>query len=626
MKQISPHSSAATENGLGVKTAERNGIQPASDATSNRQVNALMLALVLLLTGGICTTGWFYFKRQQDNALRTVNDTLATIADLKAGQIAGWMKERRGTAETALNKPAARQFLAEPDNATLREEMLAWMTACQRVYDLVAVMLVDSRGVIRLSVPADAPPLEGACVEHVQTALHARDVVFVDLHGDQNNQPHLAFLIPIGIKPQEGQPADGVLVFEVDPHRFLYPLVQNWPTASPTAETLLVRRDGNEVLYLNELRHRKNTALVTRMPIDSTSRLPSSMAVEGKEGIMEGVDYRGVPTVAALRKIPGTPWFMVAKVDQAEIFTPLRQEAWGIGLIVGLLLLATLLGVGLLWRQQKLLFARRELAMQKQREQEVHRLNAELEQRVRDRTAELRASNQELEAFSYSVSHDLRAPLRHLTGFAELLQKNDRANLDDKARRHLAFISESALRMGQLIDDLLAFSRAGRAEVHKAPLNLAELVRESIQGLQPDTQGRRIVWEIAPLPVIDADANLLRAVLTNLFANAIKFTRSRDEARIEMGWAENERENIFFIRDNGVGFDMQYVEKLFGVFQRLHTTEQFEGTGIGLANVRRIISRHGGRTWAESVLNEGSTFYFSLPKTNETMNSERKAI
>ena len=271
--------------------------------------------------------------------------------------------------------------------------------------------------------------------------------------------------------------------------------------------------------------------------------------------------------------------------------------------------------VGRVWSFQ-------DVTARKQAVAKVGQLNAELEQRVRDRSADLEVANQELEAFTYSVSHDLRAPLRHLTGFSELLQKNDRANLDDKARRHLTFISEAAVRMGKLIDDLLAFSKAGRTALRKGPVNLDALVREVITGLHPDTLGRRVIWQIDPLPCVSADAVLLHAVLTNLFSNALKFTRPRAEAQIQMGCTENEREYIFSISDNGVGFDMQYVDKLFGVFQRLHATEQFAGTGIGLANARRIIQRHGGRIRGASVLNAGATFNFSLPKkpigTNNT--------
>jgi signal transduction histidine kinase len=245
---------------------------------------------------------------------------------------------------------------------------------------------------------------------------------------------------------------------------------------------------------------------------------------------------------------------------------------------------------------------------------EISRINSQLEQRVSDRTAELTAVNQELEAFSYSVSHDLRAPLRHMDGFAELLKRNHHERLDDKGRRHLQVISDAARKMGTLIDDLLVFSKMGRQQMLKTKVEMNALVRECQSQLEPDAANRRIEWEIARLPEVDGDAALLRQVWLNLGSNAIKYTRTRETARITIGFEENPLEYSFFVRDNGVGFDMRYADKLFGVFQRLHRDDEFEGTGIGLANVRRIIARHGGKTWAESISGEGSTFHFTLPK------------
>lgn len=226
----------------------------------------------------------------------------------------------------------------------------------------------------------------------------------------------------------------------------------------------------------------------------------------------------------------------------------------------------------------------------------------------------LQAANKELEAFSYSVSHDLRAPLRHIDGYAALLSKAAGSSLNEKAQRYLQTISDSAKQMGQLIDDLLVFSRMGRQEMLCTTVNLNQLVKTVIHDLHLDLQGKAISWTIGALPDVPGDPPMLRQVLMNLISNAIKFTATRTDPQIEIGAFQDRADTVtVFVRDNGVGFDMQYVNKLFGVFQRLHRNDEFEGTGIGLANVRRIIHRHGGQTWAEGALDHGATFYFSLP-------------
>jgi signal transduction histidine kinase len=244
-------------------------------------------------------------------------------------------------------------------------------------------------------------------------------------------------------------------------------------------------------------------------------------------------------------------------------------------------------------------------------ERKIKELNEELNHHVR----QVEAANKELEAFSYSVSHDLRAPLRHITGFVELLNKRDLGSLDEKSQHYLQVISEAAQKMGVLIDDLLSFSRMGRAEMMKTRVNVGLLAQEVAAELAAEVAERDIAWEIAPLPVVEGDYAMLRLVMVNLVANALKFTRPRPKARIEIGAITDQPdETLFYVRDDGVGFDMKYADKLFGLFQRLHSQEEFEGTGVGLANVQRIIHRHGGRIWAEGEPDGGATFWFTLPK------------
>lgn len=243
----------------------------------------------------------------------------------------------------------------------------------------------------------------------------------------------------------------------------------------------------------------------------------------------------------------------------------------------------------------------------------INRLNADLERRVAERTAELEAANKELESFCYSVSHDLRMPLRHIDGYIRLLAEESGDRLPAESQRYLQVVTEAGRNMGRLIDDLLAFSRMGREALKEDRVDLDALLKETIDMLQPEIQGRNIVWKLSPLPAVRGDRSMLRQVFANLLGNAIKYSRPRNPAEIEVGCAgDADGRRVIFVRDNGVGFDMQYADKLFGVFQRMHRADQFEGTGIGLANVRRIISRHGGRVWAEAEEGRGATFYVTL--------------
>lgn len=240
-------------------------------------------------------------------------------------------------------------------------------------------------------------------------------------------------------------------------------------------------------------------------------------------------------------------------------------------------------------------------------------LYAGLEQKVAERTARLQALNEELDSFSHSVSHDLRTPVRHLDGFVGLLLREESGRLSQKGSGYLKIIAESAQNMGRLIDDLLAFSRTGRAELLRSRVNMDQLVADVWHQLEPERNGRNISWRADSLPEVDGDPALLKQVWINLLSNAIKYTGRREQAEVHVGATKGDQEVEFYVKDNGAGFDDQYAGRLFGVFQRLHHKDEFEGTGIGLANVRRIVTRHGGQTRATGETDRGATFYFTLP-------------
>jgi PAS domain S-box-containing protein len=254
-----------------------------------------------------------------------------------------------------------------------------------------------------------------------------------------------------------------------------------------------------------------------------------------------------------------------------------------------------------------------DISQRKRSDDDLEDLNRRLKQHV----VRLELANEEMETFSFSVSHDLKAPLRHMRGFMELLEKRMEGQLDEKGRHYAVMISDPAKKMEYLITDLLSLARLGRLELQKQEVNIGNLAKEIVDQLSEETFGRNITWKLGELPVVHGEDSLLKLVLFNLISNAVKFTRTRPRAEIEIGCRKDESEDVFFIKDNGVGFNMDHVDRLFGVFQRLHPEEEFEGTGIGLANVRRIIALHEGRTWAEGSVGQGATFYFTIPMPKE---------
>jgi len=568
-----------------------------------------LLLIFFILVIAISSVGLSYYQSQKREIKKDKQDELLAIADLKVNQIANWRKERLADAATIRDNfllvSHIRRFLHNPKGTKRREGILTWMESFKETYQYDDILLLNREGTVLLSVANKGEVIGPDVKKLASEAMGTRKIVFSDLYRSKvADRINLSIIVPI--LSEDKDDTLGVFLLRIDPYLFLYPLIEKWPTPSLTAETMLIRREGDEVVYLNDVRHLKGTALTLRLPT-SDSHLPAAMLAKGKEGIVEGIDYRGTGVLAAIRSIPDSSWGIVSKVDKEELYAPIRERLWNVMLVIGLCLLSAGSGVLLIWR--------------KRGEEEQRKYREQLETTVKLRTEELEQANKQLqesykdlESFSYSVSHDLRQPLVVIEGFTRNLLKKSGDKLDDDAKEKLSVIGDQAAKMTHLIKDLLGFSHASTKEIRKSDIDMNILVHNVIEEMKIATDQKAVEFGTKGLPAAWGDESLIRQVLVNLLSNALKYSRPRELSKIEIGGEEKEKENIYFVKDNGVGFDGAQADKLFSPFKRLHSSEEFEGTGIGLAISKRIINKHGGRIWAEGKLNEGATFYFTLPK------------
>jgi PAS domain S-box-containing protein len=726
----------------------------------------LFIALMIFITASILIIflGFLSYQGQKESIKNAAKQQLTAIADFQVREIGKWREERIGDASVIYNNAAftssVHQYFNNSSLVAEKKNILSLLTATQKSNQYENILLLDKNKKIKLAINKYGAGYGEIHSAVVDDAMKRKKIVMSDLHKEKEiNDVHLTVAMPVIISNRDTTQPIGTVLIIIDPNRRLFPSIKLWPVPGSTGETLLVHREGNEIVYLNPLRHYKSVPMSIRRSINE-SNLPAVKAVLGWRGIVEGLDYRQKKVLAAIRPVPDTPWYLVAKIDQEEIYASIVQRFWITLFFVMILVMMLGVIVAYIWRYQQTKLYRKQFELEDKKkslyarslieasldplvtintegkimdvnrstesvtglsrekligsdfsdyftdpreaadgyklvfkngvvrdyplairnisgkvtevlynasvykddsgvvqgvfaaardvteirvmQKELRKAHDELERRVEERTNELQRANEaleleirerkemeklielrtrllevtnnELESFSYSVSHDLRAPLRAIDGYSRMLLRDQADKLDPDAKRKFELIRSNTQMMGKLIDDLLAFSRLGRLDINMSRLDVESLINDTWKELQIINPDRNLTLNIKNIPDSWGDRTLIRQVYSNLLSNAIKYTKSRDEAHIETGGFIEKDENIYYVKDNGIGFDMNYYNKLFGVFQRLHSADDYEGTGVGLAIVQRIIHRHGGRVWAESKVEEGAVFYFSLQR------------
>jgi signal transduction histidine kinase len=576
-----------------------------------------LVVMFILFTLGIILVGFYYYRDQRKRIFLEQENDLGAIASLKLSQIEQWREEMLKDAEILKNNELLVNVIKESfddrDMAIQYENILKWLESVCKEFDGTGASLVDTSLNVLFSVSQTDSITGKYITEDLVTVLSDKKVHLTELHQTGIKKGDVIdLLIPLSDFRREDQRLFCIIIVRIELRKTLFPIIESWPATSTSSETQVVCKEGDSVLYLNNLRHQQNTSSNLKLPL-SNEQLLASKAVGGIDGIVEGVDYRNIPVVGYITRIPGLPWYMVAKINKEELQAPLRRVLYFV-IIVVILLGLLIAFTHVLWmREKEVRSIARDNAALRRAEEEIRRLNAELEHRVTERTEQLEASNKELEAFCYSVSHDLRSPLRSIHGYTTLLIEEYKENLDDEGKRLCGVITSSAAQMGELIDDLLGFSRIGKCNINSVLLEMDSLAAIVFEDITSKKEKAEITLEIGKLHKTYGDLSLMRLVWNNLISNAIKYSSKVSSPLISIGSEQEDGMINYYVKDNGVGFDMRYKHKLFGVFQRLHGEKEFEGNGVGLAIVNRIIARHNGKVWAEGEVGKGAAFYFSLP-------------
>jgi signal transduction histidine kinase len=684
-----------------------------------------MLLTVMSVLLAVVVAGLSFFVHYQIIQIRKIRFAeLNAIGTLKADQINNWMSERVSDADYFSTTEEVKAPLRAFDLHSGKGISNALDTVFRRMksnHQYEDIFITNSVGEILYTFNHSPRKPGNNLRKSIARALQTGNIEMSDVSFDPiRKQARFGLVAPIRLDRSH----DVLLIFTINPAKFLFPLLDTWPIYSRSSESLLVHMKIDSMLVINHLRFKSGIAGQNRFNIMDLGLKPGTNT-DDLTSDFEAHDYRGVRVLARVHAIHNTPWFLISKVDKSEVFADLKSRIVLITILAALAMLTLYLYMAYIgdrrtrlaieeshrlleetsalahiggWTLDPVTFegtwtaevARiheldttvspnmnmgftfyinesrsivekavhdlftynkpydlvlefrtakgnhrwirttampefkngklvrvsgimQDVTNEKIAELEVKRLTASLEKRVEERTEQLNKSIRELEAFTYTVSHDLRSPLRAIDGFSAILEMDHGTRLDDDARRIITVIRQNAQKMGTLIDELLTFSRLGRAEISKRRISMKEMAENAFNDITSPAEKEKYTFNLQELHPAMADEILIRQVWINLLSNALKFSQYRDHPLIEV-FSEGDGEMVtYHIRDNGSGFDMKYYDKLFGVFQRLHSEKEFEGTGVGLAIVHQVVSRHGGRVWAEGKIGEGSLFSFSLP-------------